>query len=743
MRTKIIQRIVAELQAQSRQDRATRDADLLAAFVTRRDEAAFADLVRIHGPMVLGVCRRILDHAQDAEDAFQAAFWVLARRANAVRPRAQVGNWLYGVAVRTALKARAVRRRRREHQVDAMPSSPASDRHHDPEVLALLDQEIERLPAKYRVAVVLCELEGRSRAEAAAQLGVPEGTLSSRLAYARRLLAKRLGSRGVVPVAGGAALALTEELSRAAVPHALFLRTVQAASATAPASAAVASLAKGVMAAMFLSKLKQVSVVLVLCGLVISGLAVGSRTLGVGAQAADAPAGKPAAQAPAAEAGPAAIAEPVAEAIAADPPARPAKDSILGTWRVLRIDVRHEGPASAGPRGFGGDGFAAPKGGGFPMGGGPMGDMPSMPGGFAGFDGEQGRAFLYIEKDRARFTGSGDRVAYWRAGHLKLGQGTIDWQAEDTLELRRGIYHLEGDRLQLYFGSPANDPQVKATRPADPKQAVETWTLVRPPTRQEVYKKLDGLQGSWIARTGEYNGEALLPRELKGVTLDIRGDKWNMTRPSQPAQPDAVPTYGFAGSYNFILDSEGPRTLMLLHPQQGGPSSSEIAVLYDLRGDELKVCWNMNRRTSVPKDFTTTPGSERILFMLSRDKGNEPVQGAGSLPGAANPGGGSAPPPQAEPDKNRPGKLTLQVYAIPDLAGRDAGKEGTSLIQIIMRTIEPASWEGGGGSGSIEYFAEGSCLIVNQTPEIQERIQLLLDAVRKAKKASEDRGASS
>src|SRR5687768_6135116 len=129
------------------------DGQLLGRFVERRDEAAFAALVRRHGPMVWGVCRRVLGH-QDAEDAFQAAFLVLARKAPSVLPRDMVANWLYGVARQTALKARAraARRRGREKQVAEMPESAMPDRDRSDERLALLDQELSRLPDKYRVA---------------------------------------------------------------------------------------------------------------------------------------------------------------------------------------------------------------------------------------------------------------------------------------------------------------------------------------------------------------------------------------------------------------------------------------------------------------------------------------------------------------------------------------------------------------------------------------------------------------
>src|SRR4051794_21714745 len=154
------------------------DAQLLECFLTARDEAAFAALVRRHGPMVLGVCRRVLRHDHDAEDAFQAAFLVLARRAATIRQRELLGNWLYGVAYRAALEVRA-RRRPRERQVSDMPEPRVADGADvGAELRPVLDEELNRLPEKFRVAVVLCDLEGRTRREAARQLGIPEGTLS-------------------------------------------------------------------------------------------------------------------------------------------------------------------------------------------------------------------------------------------------------------------------------------------------------------------------------------------------------------------------------------------------------------------------------------------------------------------------------------------------------------------------------------------------------------------------------------
>src|SRR5262249_29461256 len=175
------------------------DGQLLDAFLGRRDDPAFEALVRRHGPMVLGVCRRLLGHAQDAEDAFQATFLVLVRKGGDVRPRDAVGNWLYGIAFRTAQRARAVaaRRRCREKQVDAMPQPTAGADQAPSDWEPILDEELNRLPDKYRLPIVLCLLQGQGRREVSRLLKVNEGTLSSRLAAGRRTLARRLQRRGV------------------------------------------------------------------------------------------------------------------------------------------------------------------------------------------------------------------------------------------------------------------------------------------------------------------------------------------------------------------------------------------------------------------------------------------------------------------------------------------------------------------------------------------------------------------
>jgi RNA polymerase sigma factor (sigma-70 family) len=237
------------------------DGQLLEAYLTQRADAAFAALVCRHSPMVWGVCRRILGHHQDAEDAFQATFFVLVRKAASIWPRERLANWLHGVAHKTALKAQALaaRRQHRERPLAALPE-PAGWEPRPNELRPVLDRELSRLPDKYRAVLILCDLEDKTRKQAARQLGVPAGTVASRLATARLMLAKRLARLGVA-VAGAA---WTAPVSGSAVPATLVSSTIAAArlmgagkaAAAGAASAGVATLTRGVLRAMLLTKLK-------------------------------------------------------------------------------------------------------------------------------------------------------------------------------------------------------------------------------------------------------------------------------------------------------------------------------------------------------------------------------------------------------------------------------------------------------------------------------------------------------
>lgn len=204
------------------------DAELLARFLATRDGAAFAELVRRHGALVLGVCRRVTGHPEDAEDAFQATFLVLARKAASVRAGAPLATYLYGVAFRVAQRAKraVLRRRAREVTVPVLPDPAAPEPAPAwPGLAPILDEELAALTARHRDAIVLCDLQGKSREAAAAALGVPEGTLSSRLANGRKRLAARLTRRGISLSVAALPVALAEAPGAMGVPTELLTKT--------------------------------------------------------------------------------------------------------------------------------------------------------------------------------------------------------------------------------------------------------------------------------------------------------------------------------------------------------------------------------------------------------------------------------------------------------------------------------------------------------------------------------------
>src|SRR5262249_10036137 len=220
--------------------------------------------------MVLGVCRRMLGDGPDAEDAFQATFLVLATKAGSIQRRNSVSSWLHGVAARIARQVRhsASRRRAHERQAPVMPPSDARDAVEWRDLRPVLDEEWERLPQKYRAPLVLCYLEGKSHEEAAQELGWPNGTVCGRLARARDLLRDRLMRRGVTLSASMLAAVAAE--ATAAIPTVLLHSTKPAATLFAAgqammsgaASARVVALAEGALRAMFMSKLKNVTLIL-------------------------------------------------------------------------------------------------------------------------------------------------------------------------------------------------------------------------------------------------------------------------------------------------------------------------------------------------------------------------------------------------------------------------------------------------------------------------------------------------
>jgi RNA polymerase sigma factor (sigma-70 family) len=291
--------------------------------------------------MVWGVCRRLLANHHDAEDAFQATFLVLVRKAASIVPREMVGNWLYGVANQTALKARALaaKRRTREKQVVAMPEPAAADGDLWRDLQPALDAELRRLPETYRAAIVVCDLEGRTRKEAARQLGWPEGTVATRLTRGRALLARRLQRHGLV--VGGAVLGAvcSQATASAAVPAGVVSATIKAATGDPTGvSANIARLTDAVVKAFFLKKLKTVSLALLGAALILLLAGFGLSSLNPDAPPEQAPVPAHASQTSRPPAGaPAAVSAPVK--------ARTDREVLQGTWRLVKMVV----PSKNGP----------------------------------------------------------------------------------------------------------------------------------------------------------------------------------------------------------------------------------------------------------------------------------------------------------------------------------------------------------------------------------------------------------
>jgi RNA polymerase sigma factor (sigma-70 family) len=259
------------------------DAQLLERYLFARDEAAFEALVKLHGPMVLGLCRRVLRDPRDIEDAFQATFLILIRKAATIRDGGHLSNWLYGVAYRVASRARTdtIRRRVRESSVGDMTAMPVSEI----DVLGIgpeLDQELTRLPAKYRAPLVMCYLNGRTHEQAAAELGCPLGTVRSRLSRGRDLLRRRLTSRGYPPTAAilSPTTSLPAQLLSEAVPSSLVSTTIETAVRLASfkglqagaVSVSVLALTQGVLTTMKLAQFKWIGLTLLATSLSAGGV---------------------------------------------------------------------------------------------------------------------------------------------------------------------------------------------------------------------------------------------------------------------------------------------------------------------------------------------------------------------------------------------------------------------------------------------------------------------------------------
>ena len=254
------------------------DGELLKQFVDHRDESAFGEIVRRHGPMVYGACKRILNNGSDADDAFQATFFVLARRAGHIRSSNAVGAWLHSVAVKVARKSLQQVMKRRKRQMAAAkpeavhPATPVAD------WWAVIDEELDKLPDNLRQVILACDIDGQSRSRAARELGWAEGTVAKRLAKARQELAKRLTRRGVTLGVAALSASLTAEI-KAAVPSRLLAETISQAPAFALGSK-VGSLAARVLAEGVMRSMKSHALTFwLLAGLIVTTLAGGGIML--------------------------------------------------------------------------------------------------------------------------------------------------------------------------------------------------------------------------------------------------------------------------------------------------------------------------------------------------------------------------------------------------------------------------------------------------------------------------------
>jgi RNA polymerase sigma factor (sigma-70 family) len=576
------------------------DGQLLASFIDQKDEAAFEALVRRHGRMVFGVCRRVVGNHHDAEDAFQATFLVLARKAPSVRPRERLANWLHGVALRTAMKAKAMtaKRRGREKQVTEMPEPEAAQQGQWRDLQPLLDQELNGLPENYRLPLLLCDLEGKTIKDAAHQLGWPQGTLAGRLARGRKLLAKRLASRGVALSAGSLAAVVSQNAVSAAVPTSLMSTTVKAAAVIAAGQAAfagvvsakVATLMEGVLKTMFMTKLKSLMPVTMAMLAIMVGVG-GVGLLGYGRAVGQQEEGNKA--------------EVVAPNKAV---AKSDKDQLLGKWLLLSCKCNGEDRK----------------------------EQPWSKDALLVIEEADGKLVCKtVFKDKLKVIETfgeemekllvgegmplakaievfGEKMEKETQGILKLDART----KPKTLDVRSvlpgngtnlGIYQLDGDTL-TWCMSKAMTPEVAETskdRPTDfSTTSGDGRTLMVYKRQKEAGKTdLDRLQGVWSASWCERGGERYKADIIVFMVDGKRAcwqDKDSEVQGGLYPDPTSKPK-----SFDFAT------------------SRGTMEGIYSLNGDALELCYDAATESKRPRGFLTEKGSRQVHLGFKRILGPE------------------------------------------------------------------------------------------------------------------------
>jgi RNA polymerase sigma factor (sigma-70 family) len=518
--------------------------------------------------MVWGICYRVLSNHHDAEDAFQVTFLVLVRKAASIASRELLANWLCRVAFQTALKVRstAAKRRIREKQITELPEPELAPKDIWHDLQPLLDQELSRLPDKYRISIVLCDLEGKTRKEAAQQLGCPEGTVAGRLARARTMLAKRLARHGLLSSGGSLAVLLSQNAASACVPISMMTTTIKTVTLVTTgqvvATAKIAALTEGVLKAMLMTKLKAGAMALLMLGIV---------AFTCGMLAHDISSAK--------------VNDVERHATKSNEKAKETigdkKNALTVTIKPQKYRVRVKEPFKVDLR--------------------VVNSSAST------------QSFQVQNCWDEQWKSSNDRVS-WEG----LPEGR---NREKTVKLEPGEAHegtLSKPMLLL-----AGKPQEKVTfkmgfTPLGSKQTIwshEVTLTVEPDDKSE--KEMAKLQGTWKAVSVERDGKPISEEEVKklDIRLTIKGDNF-MWMPLASKGPEHFP-HG-----QFKLDTtKKPKAIDLTIALPFNPSKKTTTVLgiYEVDGDKLKLLKALPGQER-PTEFKTTLNSRLEVIVFKRVK---------------------------------------------------------------------------------------------------------------------------